>query len=34
VKEPDYNAMVGAGKLRFMPPRFMTVRECSYYQYH
>eukprot|EP01032_Pedospumella_encystans_P032822 gene32822-37065_t len=25
VKEPDYNSMVTAGRLKFMPPRFMTV---------
>lgn len=25
VKEPDYNSMVTAGKVKYMPPRFMTV---------
>lgn len=25
VKEPDYEAMVKYGKIKFMPPRFMTV---------
>lgn len=25
VKEPDYEAMVKFGKVRYMPPRFMTV---------
>ena len=30
VKEPDYNSMVTAGRLKFMPPRFMTVSECVF----
>ena len=25
MKEFDYNSMVGEGKIRFLPPRFMTV---------
>eukprot|EP01034_Spumella_vulgaris_P022153 gene22153-28260_t len=25
VKEPDYNSMVQSGRVRFLPPRFMTV---------
>jgi diphthamide biosynthesis methyltransferase len=25
VKEPDYEAMTSSGKLRYLPPRFMTV---------
>lgn len=25
VKEPDYDAMVRFGKVKYMPPRFMTV---------
>lgn len=25
VKEPDYNSMITSGKVKYMPPRFMTV---------
>ena len=25
VKEPDYNSMVSGGKIRYLPPRFMSV---------
>lgn len=25
MKEPDYNAMVKYGKIKYLPPRFMTV---------
>jgi diphthine synthase len=25
VKEPDYESMVKYGKVKFLPPRFMTV---------
>lgn len=26
VKEPDYNALHSGGRLKYLPPRFMTVR--------
>lgn len=26
VKEPDYESMIKYGKVRYLPPRFMTVR--------
>lgn len=28
VKEPDYDALTKHGKVRYLPPRFMTVRVC------
>jgi diphthine synthase len=28
VKEPDYDAMTNTGKLKYLPPRFMTVNQA------
>lgn len=30
VKEPDYESLMKHGKVKYLPPRFMTVDYCCY----